>query len=54
MTSNQRMTPPVRIRIKCTDGKRRTYYGAYSLIAKYRASGQLVAARSTSTGKAIA
>jgi hypothetical protein len=47
-------TQPVRIRIKTKTGIRRTYYGAYSLIAKYRASGQLVAAWSTSTGKAIA
>lgn len=47
-------TQPVRIRIKCADGIRRTYYAGYAAIKKYRTTGQLVGAWSTSTGKAIA
>lgn len=48
------MNAPVRIYIRCKDGLNRRYYGGYALIAKYRSTGQLIGAWSTSTGKALA
>lgn len=45
---------PVRIRIKCADGVNRTYYCGYGRIKKYRDTGRLIGAWSTSTGKPVA
>lgn len=44
---------PVRLRIKCIDGINRTYYCGYAQVKKYLASGRLIGAWSTSTGKSI-
>lgn len=46
------MNKPVRVYIKTSTGNR-TYYGGYHLIKKYKESGRLICAYSTSTGKSF-
>lgn len=48
-----RNNPPVRLRVVCKDGTRRTYYTGYGAIKKHHEAGTLVAAYSTSTGKKL-